>query len=330
MDTELPAIDGYEVAAGPPEGTAELTELITAQQVHFGARTTVLESLVATLLEEDGTQFIEVRAPGSGSLVGGAMYENPDPHIVSHARVWVHPDHMNRGIGSALTAWIVRLADADLVRAPDGVRVISTGSSREAKEVAGQVLEAHGYHAARYFNEMTIDLDHALDPIEFPDGVTIRTLMDDDRIEPLADAQNEAFRDHFGWIDRPAQDRHDEWSLWRASDLWENELVWLVEADGQVVAMMTALNSYGTSSDTGYIAVLGVRKEWRGRGIAQALLATAFDEFTRRGRHSVVLHVDADNLTGATRLYERAGMATTDRSTSYEIEIRPGKDLVVR
>ena len=164
----------------------------------------------------------------------------------------------------------------------------------------------------------------------FPDAVSVRTFRTSDDIVLVADTQHEAFRDHFGWIDRPSEARHAEWSHWLASEVWEDDLVWLVEASDQIVALLTALDSYRSSEDIGYIAVLGVLKEWRGRGIAQALLATAFAEFERRKKTAVILHVDAENLTGATLLYEHVGMRVTDQSPSYEIEIRPGKDLFVR
>ena len=59
----------------------------------------------------------------------------------------------------------------------------------------------------------------------------------------------------------------------------------------------------------GFVRWLGVRADWRGRGIGLALLSRAFREFHERGeRNASSLHVDTDNPTGATRLYERAGM----------------------
>lgn len=330
MEIDLPTIDGYVVIAGPPDSTGELTELITAQQAHFGARTTVSEDLVSTWVTKVGTEHIQVRTTDSGILVAASIYENPEPHIRSHTRVWVRPDHLGNGIGSALTAWGISKARSDVSNAPDGTRIINTCAPREAGDTAGGLLEENGYHVARYFLEMTIELDHDMGQAGFPDDVTVRTIREEDGTGLIADTQHEAFRDHFGWVDRSAEARHAEWDHWRASDLWENELVWIVESDDQVVAILTAIDAYGSSEDIGYIAVLGVLKKWRGLGIARALLSTAFAEFRRRDKRAVVLHVDADSLTGATRLYEHVGMRVTEREASYEIEIRPGKDLAVR
>jgi ribosomal protein S18 acetylase RimI-like enzyme len=62
--------------------------------------------------------------------------------------------------------------------------------------------------------------------------------------------------------------------------------------------------------------------DWRRRGIGEALLATVFAEFFRRGEHRVALGVDAENPTGATRLYERVGMRRFWEAVVYEKEIR--------
>lgn len=58
-----------------------------------------------------------------------------------------------------------------------------------------------------------------------------------------------------------------------------------------------------------------------------ALLQRTFREFYLRGIYKVALDVDSQNLTGATRLYQRAGMHITRRYNTYEKEIRPGVEL---
>ena len=67
----------------------------------------------------------------------------------------------------------------------------------------------------------------------------------------------------------------------------------------------------------GWIPSLGVRRPWRRRGIGLALLRHAFEEFGRRGKRAVGLGVDAESVTGAVELYERAGMHVWRRSTTY-------------
>jgi ribosomal protein S18 acetylase RimI-like enzyme len=66
------------------------------------------------------------------------------------------------------------------------------------------------------------------------------------------------------------------------------------------------------------VRLLGVRRPWRRRGLGRALLLHAFGEFRRRGFSRSALGVDAESLTGANRLYERAGMHVAARFDIYE------------
>ncbi len=69
-----------------------------------------------------------------------------------------------------------------------------------------------------------------------------------------------------------------------------------------------ALCDWKRNGEWGWVETLGVRPAWRRRGIGQALLRSAFLAFFERGERTVALQVDAESPTGATRLYERAGM----------------------
>jgi mycothiol synthase len=77
------------------------------------------------------------------------------------------------------------------------------------------------------------------------------------------------------------------------------------------------------------VNILGVRRPWRRRGVALALLQHSFREFYSRGRYKVGLGVDAQSLTGATRLYEKAGMRSdpSRQLVLYEKELRPGLEI---
>jgi ribosomal protein S18 acetylase RimI-like enzyme len=67
----------------------------------------------------------------------------------------------------------------------------------------------------------------------------------------------------------------------------------------------------------GFVKDLAVRPAFRGRGLGEALLHAVFAEFARRGVREVRLKVDADNPTGAVRLYERVGMRELRRHAVY-------------
>jgi ribosomal protein S18 acetylase RimI-like enzyme len=61
-----------------------------------------------------------------------------------------------------------------------------------------------------------------------------------------------------------------------------------------------------------------VRRPWRGRGLGRALLLHTFAEFQRRGMNRISLGVDAENPTGATRLYESVGMIVEAEQVVFE------------
>lgn len=94
--------------------------------------------------------------------------------------------------------------------------------------------------------------------------------------------------------------------------------------DGDVVAG-AAMCIY--LDGNGWVDELGVRREWRKRGLGLALLYHAFGEFYRRGTHEVGLGVDAQSLTGATRLYERAGMHPLLHYDTFAKVLRDGVEL---
>ncbi len=68
---------------------------------------------------------------------------------------------------------------------------------------------------------------------------------------------------------------------------------------------------------------LGVRRAYRRRGLGMAQLRHVFAAFYARGIRRVGLGVDAENVTGATRLYGRAGMRVYRAWDLYDKELRP-------
>jgi ribosomal protein S18 acetylase RimI-like enzyme len=121
----------------------------------------------------------------------------------------------------------------------------------------------------------------------------------------------EAFADHY----RPRSEPFAHWKARRFGHENFDPALWLVAWEGDEVA--GALLGY-LSPDLGWVQELGVRRSWRGRGIGLALLLESFAAFGRRGQYRVSLGVDAESLTGATRLYERAGMRVERRHELFQ------------
>ena len=93
--------------------------------------------------------------------------------------------------------------------------------------------------------------------------------------------------------------------------------------DGDELAA-ASVNYAKRLDDWGFVATLGFRPPWRRRGLGLALLHESFRRFANRGETTAALGVDSENLTGATRLYERAGMRVLWRADVWRKELRPG------
>ncbi len=71
----------------------------------------------------------------------------------------------------------------------------------------------------------------------------------------------------------------------------------------------------------GWIHQLGVRRPWRGRGIATALLRASATAFAAAGLEYATLDVDADNPTGAVRLYESVGFRASKTRVAWSLTV---------
>jgi len=114
----------------------------------------------------------------------------------------------------------------------------------------------------------------------------------------------------------------ENWRLRIETDYHDPGL-WFLAWDGNQLAGVTICRFKGSA---GWISTLGVRQPWRKQGLGRALLQQAFSEFYRRGARIIELAVDAQNLTGATRIYERAGMRVEHEFVIFEKELRPGTE----
>lgn len=208
---------------------------------------------------------------------------------------YVDPGHRGRGLGSALLTLIEKRAQE---LAP-GARL--RNGALLSNEAAVALLEQRGYQPVRHFYRMTIDLREPPPEPRWPAGLEPRP-FDREHAEAFHDASQEAFAEEWGHTPRTFEEfLRDRVEAPGASlDLWLG--VW----DGEEIAATMICDA--RRNEHGWIGSIGVRKRWRRRGLGLALLHQAFGEFWRRGERRIGLGVDAENPTGATRLYERAGM----------------------
>src|SRR6266540_1357959 len=131
----------------------------------------------------------------------------------------------------------------------------------------------------------------------------------------IFDASEDAFQDHWGFV---PHDYH-EWRAWTVERPSFDPSLWLIARDGDEIA---GISLCYVGEGEGWVGVLGVRRPWRKRGLGRALLLESLRELRRRGMPCGALGVDSENPTGATRLYERAGMNVVNQSDAYKKDIR--------
>lgn len=222
-------------------------------------------------------------------------------HQYTHA--FTHPDFARGGIGSWLLAHTEEHARA---RRADAPTVIGEAATLEqwigaTNHAARELLSGAGYAEVRHFWGMVIVLEDTLVPLELPAGITIRACQGEDDLRRAHAASEEAFRDHWHYEPRSFERFIAEET---ATERYDPSL-WLLAMDGDEPVGTALGEAYPVR---GWINTVGVRPAWRRRGIATALLRQTFVAFRGRGLREAALGVDAQNPTGATRLYERAGM----------------------
>jgi mycothiol synthase len=226
---------------------------------------------------------------------------------------YVRPDLRNRGVGSELLRLTEQRAAEELARIEG--RGYLHNATLVGDECVPNLYERHGYRPVRHFWRMVIDLDEEPE-VRVPDGIEIRTYRPgEDRA--VHEAVEEAFADHWEHRRRTFEEYAKRTFGRKGHD---PSLYWVAVEGDEIVGANLA--DWKREGDWGWIGVLGVRSPWRRRGIAEALLTTAFAEFFRRGERRVALGVDAQSPTGATRLYEKVGMRVFLRAVVYEKELR--------
>ncbi|WP_336713570.1 GNAT family N-acetyltransferase [Arthrobacter sp. USHLN218] len=233
----------------------------------------------------------------------------------------VDPQWRRRGIGRALYAW-----QADCQRARFEAAGISGGVLRTYTEEQNTghtaLMRAAGAGIVRYFTEMTRSLDVPIPDLPLPAGYVFRTLDPADS-EAVRLAHNEAFAEHWGSEPRDRQ----RWKFTVEHPQFKPEWSMSVveTATGETVAYQLASfdSDYRKHSgyDEGFTDLLGVRRTWRGRGFAPALLAEAMRRFQAAGIAHAGLGVDTENASGALGLYTRMGYEPTKRDFAWQLPL---------
>jgi len=256
----------------------------------------------------------------AGRIVGYEEFNNRHMHATLETDGYVHPDFKGRGIGTLLLRTMEKRACEEMNLAEPEIRVSLRSGIDNRDQASHDLHKNEGYQPLRYYWRMEINLTTPPAPATFPDEIELRPFVKEEHARAVLDAQNESFRDHWSSHDIS----FERWELRKFGRADFDPTLWMIAWDGDQIAGFSQ-NRYRMG--IGWIGTLGVRRPWRKRGLGEALLLHSFGEFYRRGTTTIGLGVDAQNPTGATRLYQKVGMHAASEFVIYEKELRPGRNI---
>lgn len=272
--------------------------------------------------------FRIVTAPNGRIVAYAELWDTHDP--LSNTWLWsrVHPEFEDQGIGTYLLNWAEGVSRESMARAPEGTRVSMDTGIVSTYQPAINLFLGYGMKLKRHFYTMMMALDKPISEPVLPENVNIRPMHGPEELTAVVKAIDDASRDHWGYVEGSFESELDHWKHVIKTDPSFDKELWFLAVDGEEIAGYSLCwPKFGAKEEMGWVAELGVRRPWRRQGLGLALLKHSFREMQQRGKNKVGLGVDADSLTGATRLYEKAGMHAARRFDVYEKELRPGINL---
>jgi len=260
-------------------------------------------------------------------LAGFAFVQLNPPSPLIYALTELHPRYWGQDIGMTLCPWIEECARRAIPELEAGARIVLLQKRLSTDQAGRDLLLDEGYRVVRYAFRMAIELKEPPSQAPVPEGITIRPFVRELEGRALIRALHETFRENWGYIDRGFEMEYEHWMhmLDRNPDC-DPAPFWFVALDGAEIAGFTLCHpEMSEEPGMAWVYAVGVRPAWRRRGIALALLQHSFAALYRAGKRKVSLEVDAENPTGATRLYEKAGMHAERRQETFEKELRPGE-----
>jgi ribosomal protein S18 acetylase RimI-like enzyme len=270
------------------------------EQAWHGLVQSVPDAVAADLQRPQITLALDTRVvtTADGEVVAWAWV-----HGGRRSQIDVHPSYAGRGLGTELLDWAE-------TRAREHKSDWLAQTVDDADAAGTNLLRSRGYEvlATNWLLERPVDGDAPV----LPDGVTLRPFATDD-----APVVHKVVQDAFDdW--QPRRHEYDEWagtSIERSS--FDPELSPVAVAGDEIVGAVISLDL--PDSPDGYVDQVAVRSDFRGRGLARALLTYAALRAGRRGKQTLTLWTHSG--TGALAMYERLGMKVRRSTTVYRTQL---------
>ena len=230
----------------------------------------------------------------------------------------VHPAHRGRGLGSFVLDWMEARGRQILAARPRDLPHNLRAHTPDGLADRIALYEHHGYLHVRSYYRMRRDLSLTIPPVILPPGIILQN-WSQELDQATMQAVDEAFSDHWGNV--PLDE--EAWRLFlTGTQDFRPDLTYLaMTEDGQIAGV--SFNEVHQEENRaqgirqGWIRSLAVRRPWRKQGLGTALMCASMQAFKQDGMDFVGLGVDAENLTGALRIYERLDFTVVKRFLAF-------------
>ena len=260
---------------------------------------------------------VVIDGDGDGRVVaaGWVTWAERDGKVVHDFEVWVLPDQRRHGLGTRLVDWLEARARDSVVDGSGGPQAfphVFGGGLISTNPAAVAFAPRVGYETIRYGFQMRRPLDLPIPDLELPEGLELRPVLPEHH-RAIWEADVEAFKDHWearvrtesDYV-RTFTDPHFEPAMWQVA--WAGD-----EVAGTIMNNIYPEQNERNGVDMGWLDHVSVRRQWRGRGLASALIVRSLRVHRDRGMTFAALGVDAENPTGALGLYEKFGFRPSYR-----------------
>ncbi len=320
---DAPSIEGLHFRGfrGKIDYPLMIAMINTCKDVDKDERSETVEDLVTSYAHLNNCDpykdmlFVEV---GDETVAYSRAYwaqEEISKHYIYPAFFFLVPKWRKKGLEKAILHWAEDHLRAIAAQHPrDSERYFETYSSEHEIE-KNKLFESEGYIPARYFISMSRPLD-VIPEAELPEGIETRPAKPE-HYKQIWQAEMEAFRDHWGYVEPTEKDYQGF-----ISSSWFQPQYWQVAWDGnEVVGMVLNVINEKENNEykrkRGYTEDISVRRPWRRRGIAKALIVRSMQMHKKLGMEEVALGVDTKNPSGALKLYSNLGYKVFKKFITY-------------
>ena len=321
IDIDAPPIRGLRFRLLRDDDYTALADLIsqanTADHLEWLPDEPALRVEFENMPEFDPRQHV-ILGEIDGRLVayGRRFRERRDDTTVYATEGKIHPDFRRRGIGRAILNYNVARLRETAATVDDSMGREFGSWILDGETGARALLESEGFQPIRYFFLMRRPTLDGLPALSVPEGIDVRP-VEPAQHRAIFDADNEAFRDHWGHREQVDEDfrflfRHPslDTRLWRVA--WDGD-----EIAGSVLTFIFKSENEQLGVKRGWLERISVRRPWRRRGLATALIVSALDGLRDAGMTDAMLGVDSENPNGALQLYEGLGFGVHQRGTAW-------------